>query len=285
MANEFSKLVNEKHGRKLVWHDEFEGNALDMDKWCFVRTMGAADRDYDNSDKHVRVEDGNLHLMVWPSDKEGINYSLPEGVTTKHTMNFKYGYLEMCARVPFRHGAWPSFWMQSCTPFQKADYMAETDIFEIFSNPQDVVANIHKWGQGKHVMVDGVEGSSIRYYRFEDHENLNNEFHTYGFEWDEHDMRFYVDDHLFCTLHVDERGEFGTNDLPGMDGFHDPAFVILNNEIFSPGSSWHVDDWILTDADPMPIDYYIASMRLYQKEGEEIYLKDEIAAEAAKKQA
>ena len=40
----------EKYGRTLVWHDEFDKAEIDFDKWNFRRTMGGADRIYDNSE-------------------------------------------------------------------------------------------------------------------------------------------------------------------------------------------------------------------------------------------
>jgi len=273
-------IPQEKMGRRLVWHDEFDGPGIDFDKWGFDRTMSAADREYDNSEKYCRVEDGMAHLQVWRSDKDGCNYTLSEGFNTGDTMVFKYGYLEMRARIPFRHGAWPSFWMTANTPFRKASWMSEIDIYEVFSNDRSVVSNLHKWGGGQHVMLPGGEGSLNRAYTFEDYENLNNEFHVYGFEWDAREMSFYVDGYKYTTypIALDNGGDFAPDVHTGVDGFHDFHRVIINNEIFSPGSSWKPDPWVLTDEDEMPIDYYIDWIRLYQKDGEEIRLKDEIAA-------
>ena len=71
-------------------------------------------------------------------------------------MTFKYGYLEMRARVPVGRGVWPSLWMKSnvnpegaeiaerlgCKP--EADYFTEIDIFEVFGN-NSVSSQLHKW--------------------------------------------------------------------------------------------------------------------------------------------
>lgn len=98
------RIPYEKMGRVLVWHDEFAGDGIDPEKWCFYRTMSAADREYDNSERCIRVEDGQLHMQVHRSQQPGANFALSEGFTTKDTMNFKYGYLELRAR-----GAVPSW--------------------------------------------------------------------------------------------------------------------------------------------------------------------------------
>ena len=275
----------EKDGRVLVWHDEFDGNEIDKDKWSFSRTMNSPDREYDNSEKYARVEDGNLHMQVWRSEIEGLNYALSEGITTRNNMLFKYGRVEMRARVPYRHGAWPSFWMQSCTPFAKASYMAEIDIFEIFSNPNTVEVTIHKWGGGQHVALPRKGWMYDNLYKFENFENLNDEYHIYAFEWDKNFTRFYVDDTCFATFPIDEEHNFGGDIHPGMAGFHDPAFLIMNNEIFSPGSKFQPEGSVLNEQDEMPIDYYIDYIRVYQNpQTDEIYFTDEIAAKAAEQQ-
>ena len=95
-----------KQGRVLVWHDEFDKNEIDYDKWIFWRTMSSKDRIYYNGKETVRVENGNLHMQSHRTEDKKFPFALSEGFTTKYTMNWKYGYLEMRAKVPFRHGAW-----------------------------------------------------------------------------------------------------------------------------------------------------------------------------------
>lgn len=274
----------EKKGRQLIWFDEFDGEKLDRTKWCFTQTMYGSDCEYNNSEKFCRIEDNKLHMQVHRSELEDKDFALCQGLTTMGTMNFKYGYIEMRGRLPYRHGAWPSFWMKTNTPFAKANYMAEIDIFEVFSSDRHVVCNIHKWTENHnaHVMLPGGEGSLNRAYTFKNNENLNNEFHTYGFEWDEKFMSFYVDDQKYASFPIDESGEFGEDTIPGMDGFHDFAYIIFNNEIFSEGRGWKPEGAVLTDEDEMPIDYYIDYVRFYQNpEKEEVKFADEIKAKKA----
>ena len=33
------KIPIEKHGRQLVWHDEFQGNKMNSEKWHMLRSM------------------------------------------------------------------------------------------------------------------------------------------------------------------------------------------------------------------------------------------------------
>ncbi len=272
----------EKKGRTLVWHDEFQAAQLDRTKWGFARTMGASDREFDNSEFCCRKEGDKLLMQVHKSEKEGADYRLPEGLCTRETMVYRYGYVEMRANLPYRHGAWPSFWLQSATPFSKATYMSEIDVLEVFSSENRLYSNIHKWGGGQHCAIQGDENKINVIYTFEKYADLNNEYHVYGFEWDETYMHFYVDDQRYCTFLITEEGDkcFPQGIHPGMAGFHDFHYLIMNNEIFSAGGSWHPEGWILTEQDPLPIEYRIDWVRLYQdpSKGEEIKLGDEIAA-------
>ena len=276
--NDILGLEHNKKGRTLVWHDEFAEGKINFDKWKFYATMGANDHLYDNSERHARVENGQMHLQVHKNESKEKPWSLSNGFTTYDTMLFKYGYLEMRAKIPFRHGAWPSFWMLSKTPFRTVDWFSEIDIFEVFSSEEKLVCNLHKWCDGKHSSLDSVLDAKIRSYYFRNLKTLNDEYHVYGFEWDKDYMRFYVDGEMFCEFAIGEDTCQVPNDLiSGVQGYHDFHFVTINNEVFTPNGGWVIPDFSLTDDDPLPIDYYIDWIRLYQKDGEEILLKDDIA--------
>jgi len=250
----------------------------------FEHSMGGADRIYDNSETCCRIEDGKLLMQVHRTDDPEHPYRLPEGFTTKDRMLFRYGYLEMRAKLPYRHGAWPSFWMKSHTSYSTVSWFSEIDILEIFSSPHSAVCNLHKWGKKAdgtwgHCSYDGVEGAPERAYVFQNHENLNDEYHVYGFEWDEQKLTFYVDDVPYKSFSIDaENGNIGADVIDGVEGFHDFHFVLMNNEIFTPRGGWVVPGWTLTEEDPFPIEYRIDWVRLYQdpkKEG--LHLTAEIA--------
>ena len=257
-------------GRRLVWSDEFNGTALDATKWKFHATMNSHDCVYTNDSRTARVEGGCLHLLVVPSGDPTKPQMLPRGVSTRDRMAFKYGYLEMRARVPFRHGAWPSFWMTVQPSLQKAAWFSEVDIFEVFSSSNAVVANLHKWaGKKGHFMLPGGEGSLKRAYFFKDCTKLNDEFHVYGFEWTPKEMSFYVDGEKYSTIPIDEAHDYCPKQGLGMAGHHDFHNIHINNEIFTPGHGWCPDNFRITSADKLPIEYWIDWMRLYQKDGEE----------------
>jgi len=270
-----SCLADPMEGRRLVWSDEFDGQALDQRKWKFHATMNSTDCVYTNDSRTARVEDGCLHLLVVPSGDPKRPQMLPRGVSTRDRMAFRYGYLEMRAKVPFRHGAWPSFWMTSQPKLQKAAWSSEVDIFEVFSSSNAVVANLHKWaGGGRHFMLTGGEKGLSRTYFFRDCAKLNDEFHVYGFEWTPREMSFYVDGERFATFQIDEAHDFCPKERLGMAGHHDFHNIHINNEIFTPGHGWCPKEKRITAGDKLPIDYWVDWMRLYQKDGEDIKILD-----------
>lgn len=275
---------NSKKGkRNLVWYEDFCDNAIDFDKWQFRRTMFGYDRQYDNTEKHARIENNNMVLCVNRNNNSEKPWSLPQGLTTYNTMLFKYGYLEMRARIPFQHGAWPSFWMQSNTDFKSVSWFSEVDIFEVFSSDCSLIANLHKWSKDKHSSLDKTINKKLRTYVFDNIEKLNEEYHIYGFEWNPDYMRFFVDDVKFAEFSITKHNCLVPNDvINGVEGFHDFHFIIFNNEIFTPKGGYVVDEYSLSSEDPIPINYYIDWVRLYQKDGEEIMLKKEIDSKLAK---
>lgn len=266
------------YGRKLVWSDEFNGTNLDLSKWRFRQTMGSKSGEYVNDERTVRLEDGMLHLQVIRDTSQIRDIRLPQGLATHETMGFRYGYLEMRAKVPFRHGAWPSFWMQTTPRLKKSRWMSEVDIFEIFGSTNMVVCNLHKWGgrdpkskKWRHVMLPGGEGSVNRAYSM-NARTVNEEFHVYGFEWTPETMSFFVDGERYATFPIDEDHEFSSHELTGMECFHDFHSVILNNEIFRENNGWCPNGYALKPDASLPIDYFVDWIRLYQKRGEEIKL-------------
>ena len=257
-----------KKDRVLVWHDEFRGNKLDSQKWFFSQTMTNADALYDNSEGNIRIENNELLMRVNRLDGDK-PYTLSQGLTTHYKMSFKYGYVEMRANVPFRRGAWPSFWMMSVPSLHNEEigWSASVNIFEVFADKNTFCSNLCKVGESpffENVKLPSDEDKKGRTYTFENYENLNNEYHVYGLDWTKQHMSFFVVEKCYYTYNIDEENDFGNDVLPGMSGFHEYMFLILNNEIFTKNSPGCPEGAALTDGDKMPIEYRVDWIRLYQ---------------------
>lgn len=216
-----SGIAYNKDNRVLVWHEEFDGDALDSSSFGFERSMDNSDIAYSNDAQNVKVCNGNLVLKANRTEN---GYTTAEGLSTKKTMAFKYGYLEMRARVPYSHGAWPSLWAKSSPTHHEENvgWGAEVDIFEVFSSTNKLYPNLHKYGhdQGPHYDIQSTALKSNG-YTFADGADLN-DYHIYGFEWTKDYMKFYVDGVCYQTYDLNapiilEKGnevefKFGIND-------------------------------------------------------------------------
>lgn len=272
----------ENSGYKLVWSDEFDGGKLDPAKWTLRADMagnpGLALCGEENP-AVMRVEDGNLKLSAIENpDGAEHKYSTCYSVTTFNKMRFRYGYLEISARVPYMQGAWPSFWLKSLAddicPTPRADYMAEIDVFEVFSTTDTAVPNLHKWYERMVKLPNGYEvnhtqgGNYLdkslerKLYVFKDTSKLCDEYHTYGFEWTPEYMAMSIDGEVYCTYDINSNYD----EFSDMSGFHDALYVLFNNHIFTE----HNNSWIprakVDENTTFPINYWIDYIRLYQKD-------------------
>lgn len=253
-----AETVYTRGGRTLVWSEEFENvTRLSQTKMAYHRTMNNGSLRITNDDSNLSFKDGTMTMHARP-DGNGFHYSVPDGITTYGTMAYIGGYIEMRAKVPFEHGAWPSFWELSYPGLYDATYGAEIDIFEVFSDETSLSCCLHKWGE-EH--FSGGIGDNRTYY-FSSNEEAT-DWHTYGFEWTETEYRFYIDGNLYCTLNIDDEHDFAP-DLPGMGGFQDYHYVILNNFIFNKQSSWAPEGSVLADDETKEITYTVDYIRLYQ---------------------
>lgn len=264
--------ISKPGGYTLVWHDEFDGSVLDPARWQLLESMrGSEDTGLaDESNPAVmRVEDSQLKLSAIRDknvDDGGPHYTTCYSITTFDRMHFRYGFLEMRAKVPFKKGAWPSFWMKSATgklaPRATMAYMVEVGVFEVFASKTTLASNIHKWyADGAHTQFPYAE--RIR-YSFRDSTSLNEEYHLYGFEWTPDAMTMYVDSEPYMTFDLSRDFDAGGD----MDGFHDPLFILLNNHLFTPYSRWSPgENALVDDTSAFPMDYWIDWIRLYQKPG------------------
>ncbi len=278
---------------KLVWSDEFDdvwgtGN-INTEKWDLEsHNISGVKHQVDYST--LRVENGQLSLFVdviSPDSRknpvDGYSYKMAKTLTNR-TMNYRYGYLEMRAAVPFLGtGEVPSFWGASCYAKlahpTSPQYFMEVDIFEQFSTRDTVTPTLHKWGAGGHASLqsdDIMTGNSIftsgnRTYQFSSQSEAQ-QVHTYGFLWTEHVMAFSVDGVFYYAIGLDDFFDYNVSAGNGMKAFREQALnVILYNLIFReagfPKGEWGYEFSQRIYDEMFPYSYNIEYMRLYQIDG------------------
>ncbi len=167
---------------KLIWQDEFDGEALDESKWSVP--PGAPRRDGWWMRKAVRL-DGQGHLVI-DTLKEGGRY-IDGCVHTAGKFERAFGYY--VARIQFQTqpGHWPAFWLMGNGVGKVGNQGrdgTEIDIMEKAWLDDRVQHTLHWDCYGKHhkakakiVRIPGImEG-----------------FHTFGLLWTPGQYVFYVD--------------------------------------------------------------------------------------------
>lgn len=217
ISSSSSSSSSEPNNWKLVWSDEFDGNNLDTTKWSYEENCkGNGDelQCYTSRPENVSVADGNLHIKVrkenfsgpavW-NDEPGYDphdTSKTLGYTSgrlrsKLKGDWTYGRIEIKSKLPGGQGMWPAAWMlPTDSKYGEWPASGEIDIVEAFNN--DVVNNSAVFGTLHYGATwPGYHGMTGTNYKTTN--NLYDSYHTYAIEWEEGEIRWYVDDIHYAT--------------------------------------------------------------------------------------
>ncbi len=264
---------------KFVWGDEFEDwYDLDFGKWDFRAGMSGNAAAKISTDRDViEVSDGRLKIRsinYFNENEPDVLFKMPYSTATHTTFNFLYGYAEIRARIPFYKGAWPSWWGGSATQVIPRNplWHSEIDVFEIFGSEDTVTPNIHKWYDDyDYAGIHGLDASERhsqytstthpkKTYKFAKTENLDREYHTYGYEWTPELMNFYVDGEKYCTMDIVNSWDVE----PNMVMFQEPQYSQFNNHVFVNEAGFK-PNLIYENMHLLPSDYFIDYYRFYQR--------------------
>ncbi len=260
---------NTKLGKyEYVWGEEF--NVLSLDSTFFKVADSVDDADamddklvIPDDERLLSVKDGLLKMngsRYYSPTSATIEYAIPQFLSTRYTMNFQYGYLEMRARVPIIKGVNASLWLKGENKSGErtlTDYFTEVDIFETMSSEDTLYFGLHKW------FLDRNFQTPKKTYVFEDKYNLAETFHTYGFEWTPDEVSAYVDGKKYATF--DLTTTFGDGD---MSNFNEPFYLLISNELITPYATFKPYEGSEISYSDLPAEFWVDWIRLYQKPGE-----------------
>ena len=250
---------------QLIWQDEFDGNTIDTNKWNFEENCwGGGNNEqqcYTDRSENAFLEDGKLVIkaqredFTGPDNPEGNPDSLatlPYTSARLRTLNqgdWTYGRFEIRAKLPYGQGTWPAIWMLP-SDYKYGTWAAsgEIDIMEAVNlktpsddpaaagMPEDrVYGTLHfgrTWPGNVYVEAE---------HRLPNNINPADGFHTYAIEWEQGEIRWYVDGYHFATQtqdgwytqYQDESGQWqtGVSDAPFNERFH----LLLNLAV---GGNW-----------------------------------------------
>lgn len=196
----------------LVWSDEFDGSALDASKWSFQIGDGCAISlcGWGNNElqwyqpDNVSVGGGMLTITARAERAGGVGAGGgPGSVVRDYTSSrirslgkgvWRYGRIDVRARLPIGQGLWPAIWMMPTDSAYGAwAASGEIDIVELVGHePDRVHGTLHYGGTWP-----GNEYTGAAYVL--DRGTFADDFHVFTLEWQEGEIRWYVDGEHYQT--------------------------------------------------------------------------------------
>ncbi|GEA08669.1 hypothetical protein KUL42_34300 [Alteromonas sp. KUL42] len=240
----------------LVWSDEFEGSSIDDDNWTHeVNCDGGGNNEaqcYTDSADNSFVSDGSLKIVALPAEEGAQKPYTSARLNTRYKADFKYGRIEMRAKLPFGQGSWPAFWMMPTDEVYGGwPRSGEIDIMEavnlkastIEGTPENHIHGTLHYGQEW-----PNNDSSGKGYSLPSGANPADDFHTYAIEWQEGEIRWYMDDYLYATQRRSQVRYNANGDATGLS--HRGWYT----EYFEQGSGELVTHW---DNAPFDQEFYL----------------------------
>lgn len=245
-------LAADNSAWSLVWSDEFDGGKIDRAKWGYdVDCWGGGNEEhqcYTKSARNAAIEDGKLVItaryerVTGPALPEHLRRTsaTPEAEATRDISSarlstrgkaaWRYGKVEVRAKLPQGQGTWPAIWMLP----EKDRYgswaaSGEIDILEAVNlgvpcakcpggRENTILGTLHfggKWPNNQH---KGEEAPVP--------EVLDDGFHTYAIEWQPERITWLFDGRIYAVRTADE---WTTTGSPKRGApFDQPFHLILN---------------------------------------------------------
>lgn len=264
-------LIKNKHWQ-LIWQDEFDQNDIDLTKWQFEQNcQGGGNNEqqcYTNNKRNAFIKNGILNIVALKESYRGaaqnqdaptynINNtrSLPytsARLRSKGRGDWLYGRIEVKAKLPQGQGTWPAIWMlPSDWVYGSWAASGEIDIMEAVNlgTPSDapwakpgepeyrIKGTLHygsQWPANKYSGQDFMQQGV----------NPADDFHVYAIEWQEGEIRWYVDDIHYATHTSNGWYSQGTDDAGNIvvaddnAPFNQKFHLLLNLAI---GGEWPVN--------------------------------------------
>lgn len=178
----------------LAWEETFSGSSVDTTRWNFRTDVKALSAQLA---ANAVIDTGQLSLLMKQESVSGKSYT-GAGVVSKQ--QFGYGYYEVRAKNTTNTGWHNSFWMMAgdgSDTYAAGRYL-EIDQAEIETADQThVPSGLQIWnGQaGSGANIGGPRCST-----YSPGVNLTAAYHTYGADWREGAIDFYLDGVKYCTI-------------------------------------------------------------------------------------
>lgn len=214
-------------GYTLMWSDEFSSATLNSAVWNqeIGNNNGWGNNEleyYTNSLKNTFLSNGNLIIEARKEALSGFNYTSGR-MTTQNKKQFKFGRIDIRAKLPVGKGIWPALWMLGANISTVGwPSCGEIDIMELVGTfPSRVTGTMHWKGVGGDRQLKGAN------YNLSSG-NFSQQFHVFSIVWSTNSIKWYVDDQLFLSNSI---SDVGAANYP----FNADQFLLFNVAV---GGDW-----------------------------------------------
>lgn len=261
-----SRAPLKKEGYRLTWSEEFnEDGRPDTLKWSFEKGFVRNRELQWYQPQNAAVKNGCLVITGqreqvvnpgydpdhadWRRSRPAAYYT-SASINTRGKFSFKYGMMEVRARIDTTMGSWPAIWTLGVERSWPSN--GEVDVMEYYRVDGDpaILANA-AWG-GTDNWKPNWDDVKISFSEFlEMDPDWPEKFHTWKMEWDSSCVRLYLDEQLLNEVNV------GAATYPdGFNAFRQSHYILLNLAIGSNGGD--------PSAASFPIQYEVDYVRVYE---------------------
>ena len=259
-----------KDGLYYTWGDEFNiDGSVNEELWTFEEGFkrGNEPQNYVKGIDNAIVVDGRLLITAKKERRKNPNYDPTSGdyrmnweygEYTSASMNgnqkrfFLFGRTEVRAKIDPSSGSFPAIW--TCGNNKEWPLNGEIDIMEFYihNGEQSLTSNFAAGKKQPWEAIWNSRWTPLSYYELKDPDWIK-KYHVYRMDWDEKEIKLYVDDELRNSIKVEE---FLNED--GSIVFHNPQYMWLNLALKDQGRGIDLSE---TKNIQFEVDYF----RLYQK--------------------
>lgn len=268
-CEEKKKKINVENlpkGYKLFWAEEFDGNGKPDEKfWSYEYGFTRNEELQWYQEDNAKLKDGILIIegrkekvenknfnpdsKNWKKNRKFAEYT-SSSINTKGKKEFKYGIVEIKAKIDTAKGMWPAIWTLGTSKKWPAN--GEIDIMEYYliDGEPSILANA-AWGHSK--LRAAWDDVKIPFSKFTENEpDWSENFHIWKMDWTSDYIRLYLDEELLNEIDLTE-----TINPDGFNPFQQPHYILLNLAIGSSGGD--------PSTTKFPKKYEVDYVRIYKK--------------------
>lgn len=233
--------------KKIIFFEDFSTKKIDETKWNVANSNKWANNEqqaYTNRSENI-ILNNSLTIRGLVEEYNERNYTSAR-FDTKDKFDFKYGLIEVVAKVPTGVGTWPAIWMLGSNINTVGwPLCGEIDIMEHCGIRLDeIFFSLHTKATNHNKGNQHTKALTIK--------DIHKDFHNFACLWEEDSITWYIDGEELYKVYRDE--VYDEKSWP----FNEPHFLLLNMAI---GGSFC--DNKIVDAD-LPADFIIKSVKISQ---------------------